>query len=133
MFFNIEMDECMESEISAGQKYSAWVPEVPTPSCLCSVITLSEETYKWCQSDCSIVFFFLVKYYTNWIYVKEVILSNYFLLRVPENPFHAITLKYSMDIRVKLPKRQQYIFVKSNSNKIYTADSKLQFVIFIDD
>ena len=27
-----------------GQKYSAWVPGNPTPSSLCSVLSLSEET-----------------------------------------------------------------------------------------
>ena len=48
------------------QKYSAWDPGDPTPSCFCSVMSLFEETYKLFEpSD------FRVKQYTSLIYVKE--------------------------------------------------------------
>ena len=49
----------MESELpgiipfkSGRQKYTAWVPGDPTPSCFCNVISLFEETCKFSEPNC---------------------------------------------------------------------------------
>ena len=53
------MEEYMKYELfciflskTGRQKYSAWVPGDPMPSCFCSVMSLSEETYKFSEPDC---------------------------------------------------------------------------------
>ena len=50
MLSSMKMDEYMESELL--RKYSAWVPEDPNPSCLSSVISFSEKTYKCFEPGC---------------------------------------------------------------------------------
>ena len=58
----MKTEEYMESEFSSiflsktgRQKYSAWQPGSPTLSCFCSVMSLSEETYKCSEADCYIL------------------------------------------------------------------------------
>ena len=52
MFSNMKYKKYMESELpgiisskSSSQKYTAWVPGKPKPSCFCNVMLLFEETY----------------------------------------------------------------------------------------
>ena len=57
--FSMKMEEYMELRISGifqvkliAKKYSAWVPVDPRLTCLCSVMSLSEETCKFTEPDC---------------------------------------------------------------------------------
>ena len=40
------------SSKSGRQKYTAWVPRDPTPSCFCNVMSLFEETNKFFEPNC---------------------------------------------------------------------------------
>ena len=48
------------------QKYSAWVSDEPTPNCFYSVISLSEEIYKFFEPDCSTIIFSLLSNILIW-------------------------------------------------------------------
>ena len=112
MFSSINMEEYMESELflhflskTGCHKYSAWIPGDSTPSCFCSVMTLSEEIHKFSEPDCYTIVFSLLSNILIWFIQKKshfVYLIEHFLLRVPGDPFHAVTLpKYFMHMRVK--------------------------------
>ena len=60
MFSSMKMEDYMRSEVflhflskTGCQKYSAWFSGDPTPSCFCSVMSLSQEIYKFSEPDCS--------------------------------------------------------------------------------
>ena len=54
----------MESEFflskTGRQKYSVSVPRDPKPTCFCSVMSLSEETYTFSEPDCYTIAFSLL-------------------------------------------------------------------------
>ena len=65
------------------QKYSAWVPGDPTPTCFCSVMSLSQEIYKFFEPDCYTIVFSLLRNILIWFMQKKssfVYLIAHFLL-----------------------------------------------------
>ena len=80
----MKMEKYMESELSdifqvkLVAKNSVWIPGDPKSGCLCSVTSLSEETYEYSEPECQTVF--LIKQYTSLIYFKEKIFCLIYLV-----------------------------------------------------